>query len=108
MNDFKQTDPLRDKPDKEKVKILRRARTRLRKSGTKCREENNKLRERLASAEEALRFYAEKPNWVTRSGKIFAGTAIWTTDFEIHARGDYPAAGGKKARAYFEKWGGKG
>jgi len=56
---------------------------------------------RLAVAMEALEFYAEKSNWVSRSGKIGV-CPIDTLDRDSYSP-EYPWAGGKRAREALRK-----
>jgi hypothetical protein len=55
----------------------------------------------LDQATQALQFYAEKENWVSRTGKIGVGR-IDTTDRE-KGDPDFPWAGGVLARATLKK-----
>lgn len=65
-----------------------------------CRHAASDLQYLLAALKDAmgcLEFYAEKCNWVSRSGKM--GVCLIDTDDRENFGRDYPWAGGKRARA---------
>ena len=62
----------------------------------KMQAEIRELREKLGVAVNALEFYAEKSNWVSRTGKVGI-CAVDTSDRELNTE-EYPFAGGKMAR----------
>lgn len=62
------------------------------------------LAERLREAEAALAFYAPSMNWHWRLDDV--NNVIGDSDLSV-PEGLYYPRGGKRAREYFKKWGGK-
>lgn len=53
---------------------------------------------------EALKFYADKSNWVSRTGRMGVSPIDTMDRDKPDAEGCYPWAGGKLARKVIEEW----
>lgn len=78
-------------------------------------EDADALAARLAECEKALEFYASERNWMTsRKDALHEAKMTIAQDLEFFGYSGQPGLastllliGGKRAREYFEKWGGK-